>query len=239
MPRKNTKKALYEVIGKGRFKSGCDKSLESLNPERTGLDVTDSKGLGTEYQRLWPKKPRILQFNAGRIELSLPYPLATAVILGLVLLVLVAFRLGQKDQRAIDALVKTPDFAQTDAVNAAVESSKNTVSEKNIYSNAEKIGQDGLKGDHRIVITQYHRQRDLIPVQRHFAAFGIGTVIEKRQNRFFLVTKDTYSNPQRAGTDGAEAKKKIREVGAQYKAATGFERFALRLFSDAYGEKIK
>jgi hypothetical protein len=94
-------------------------------------------------------------------------------------------------------------------------------------------------GDNRIVLAQYHSSRDLEPVQKYFADNGIDLVIENRESGFFLVTKNLYDNPAKAGTDGAAVKKKIADIGAGYKAPQGYESFAPKLFSDAYGEKVK
>ena len=89
------------------------------------------------------------------------------------------------------------------------------------------------------MLAQYHSSRDLEPVQKYFADNGIDLVIENRESGFFLVTKNRYDNPAKAGTDGAAVKKKIADIGAGYKAPQGYESFAPKLFSDAYGEKVK
>ena len=94
-------------------------------------------------------------------------------------------------------------------------------------------------GGHRIVIQQFHKKKDLEQVQTYFLGYGIQTIIEQRGPQFLLLTKDTYENPQRAGTDGAAALKRIKEIGAGYEAPSGYESFAPRLFSDAYAEKYK
>jgi hypothetical protein len=98
------------------------------------------------------------------------------------------------------------------------------------------------KGDHRIVIQQFHELDDLKQVRWHYLKneiAAIETIIEKRGNQYFLLTKETFENPERDGTDGAAAKKKIIEVGAKYKAPPGYQSFAPKLFSDCYGEKIR
>ena len=104
---------------------------------------------------------------------------------------------------------------------------------------AERAVPTELQGDHRIVIKQYSTDRDLKPVQEYFAARGIETIIEKRGSSFFLLSKNTYENPQKLGTDGYRARMRIIEVGADYKAPAGYETFAPNLFSDAYGERIR
>jgi len=76
-------------------------------------------------------------------------------------------------------------------------------------------------------------------VQAHFSEYGIETEVELESGRYFLQTKQRYDNPATVGTDGYKAKQKIIEVGAKYKgkAPAGYETFAPKYFSDAYGKK--
>jgi len=228
MVRNRKRKSLYEVIGKTVPKPACDdRSEEKLN--RTDEIVPN-----------WPKKPKIMQFNVGRIEISLPYQLAIAILLGVILLFLVVYRLGQNNPVAIDSQLETvsdiPRHVQSLPALKSAESDTAGKLSLNVEENEQSIG----KGNNRIVIKQYHLKRDLEPVQRYFAANGIETEIKERNNGFFLQTKnDTYENPKRAGTDGNVALNKIIRVGAGYKAPQGYESFAPKMFSDAYGEKAK
>jgi len=241
MARNRKKMPFYEVVGRAQPKSRKDKTLGHLAPERPGRDMpveADSSQLG-KTMAIWPRRPRIVQFNAGRIELSLPYQLAIAILLGLILLILVAFRLGQNLSAA-----KLPDVSYPAAKQVSADTAQMPeTAEKTVLAPAaaekQRTEPAKAKSDHRIVITQYNTRRDIEPVQKYFADNGIETMIEKRGGRFFLVTKDTYENPQRQGTDGFAAKQKIIKAGAKYKAPKGYESFAPRLFSDAYGEKIK
>ena len=41
-------------------------------------------------------QPRWIQFNAGRVELTIPYPIAVAVVLALILIIVAAYRWGQR-----------------------------------------------------------------------------------------------------------------------------------------------
>lgn len=245
MARNRRKKGLYEVIGKGRSKPNYNKTLEQLCPKEPGKESAAKEPTAQASQIVpgWPKKPRIVQFNAGRIEISMPYQLAIAVLLGVVLLVLVVFRLGQNIsvQRPADSAAEVPKGVRKVTEQPTAGTTQMPDAVRKVPLNAKKAGQakPTSKGNNRIVITQYQTRRELAPVQRHFAANGIETDIEKRSGGFFLVTKETYDNPERAGTSGSIAKKKIIEVGAKYKAPKGYESFAPNLFSDAYGEKIR
>lgn len=239
MGRNRRKRALYEVIGKTKLRPGHGRAVEKLHPEKSGEDepsAEKSSASMPDWVSQWRKKPRIVQFNVGRIEVSMPYQLAIALLLGVILLVLIALRVGEYSGR-------TKHTLSTNALKT-VQSAKGTApvptgKKSGATATAAKGTDVSAKGDHRIVIKQYHRSRDLEHVQRYFLTYGIETVIQKRGDRHFLLTKNTYNNPKKAGTDGAAAKKRIIEIGAGYKAPQGYESFAPRLFSDAYGEKIK
>ena len=101
------------------------------------------------------------------------------------------------------------------------------------------------QGNNVIVIQAYFKSRDLVPVQEHFAGHGVETEIIERRSFSFLVTKVRYHSfsldhdsfdPNR---DGDVAKRKIKEIGAKYKAPAGYESFRPNLFQGAYGEKVK
>ena len=126
---------------------------------------------------------RIVQFTAGRIEISIPYQLAIAVFLGVVLLALVVFRLGQiaYPQKTTDTPEKMPETVQT---------TKMPDIAGKIPPSAEKLEPANLKANNRIVITQYHTARDLGPVRDYFALFGIETEIITMDNTYFLVLTD-------------------------------------------------
>ena len=98
MARYRGKKALYEVMSKNRSKTGYGQTVEQIHPKKTeeskAAGATEIKSAAEKPRNttlLW-KKPRIIQVNAGRIEFSVPYQIAIALLLGLLLLILAAFR---------------------------------------------------------------------------------------------------------------------------------------------------
>lgn len=93
--------------------------------------------------------------------------------------------------------------------------------------------------DHVLVIATYTRSEDLEPVRDYFGLNGAETEILKRGSYYYLVTKARYPNPRKAGSEGAVALDKIKQIGAKYKAPKGFERFDNTPFQDAYGMKIR
>ena len=248
MARNRRRKSLYEVIGKGRYKSSQVKTLEQLHPEKTDKDEpTSTKPAMPPPQRpaQWPTKPRIVQFNAGRIEMSMPYPLAIALLMGIVLLVLVVFRLGQNagltKQIVTDSAVEISKSREKTAGQATSGITRvPEVIEKTtpVPVSAEKVEPVKSKGNNRIVIQTHQLRADLEPVKNYFAGLGIETEIRQIGGVYYLITKNKYENPERVGTDGYYAKQKIIELGANYKAPQGYGTFGKKPFHDAYGMKF-
>ncbi len=253
MVRKRKKKSLYEVIANARLKSSDDEALGQPPPEKSDKKDGSSAAKSTlpmsERLAQWPKKPKIIQFNAGRIEISIPYHLAIALLLGIVLLVLVVFRLGQityvSKQKAANSAERIPESKQEVAEEAAVSIPQTAPATQKtspgVSAPAEKVEPAEAKGDHVIVLVEYQVSADLVPVREHFARYGIETEIVRERGRYFLITKNRYENPERPETDGYKAKQRIIEVGARYKgkAPEGYETFAPHFFKDAYGKKVR
>ena len=236
MARYRKKKALYEVISKTWPKPGGDKPLEQLHPEKSDKERPAGESTTRMPERVprWPKRPRIVQFNAGKIEVSIPYQVAIALLLGVILLVLVAFRLGQKT-KSKQGGITAPDVKMTTegGVGSSKAANLSAVETKKPAAAVEKP-----KGNNRIVIQTYRLRTHLEPVKQYFAQFGIETEIKKISDWYYLVTKDKYENPEKSGTDGYFAKQKIIELGAEYKAPQGYETFAPNFFKDAFGQRF-
>jgi len=185
----------------------------------------------------------MLQFNAGRVEISMPYEYAIVFVLGIVLIALLAYRAGQwqGQGRQADPVVPVdmPKNASLPSVDTAVIAKIPESEAQKKTGHIEKVKMVEPLADHRIVIQQYQVYSDLVPVLRHFSEYGIDTEIEQRGDWYFLVTLDRFENPEKPGTDGYAVKQKIVEIGASYRAPRGYETFAPSLFSDAYGERVR
>jgi len=241
MARYRKKIPLYEAIIKTRPKSRRGKALHPEKSDKGESATAEPAFQVPEAPVRWPRKPKTMQFNAGRIEISMPYQLAIVLLLGVVLLILVVFRLGQitylSSQEAVGSGAKMSKAArQTPTGRTQIPK----VIEKTApeLSAAEKAKPVKLKGNNRIVIQTYHLRDHLEPVKQYFAGFGIETELRKIDNRWFLVTKDKYENPERRGTDGYLAKQRIIELGAKYKAPEGYGTFGPKPFHDAYGMRF-
>ncbi len=269
MTRIRGKKALYEVMSQVQAKSGRDRNVEPTYPDSTveqepagkqENNIVDVPGTASQ----WRKKPRIVQFNAGRFEFSMPYQVAIALLLGLILAILAAYRLGQfssvpQGQEGVLANEENPaakakeesstDRAMTDIIpRSAPVRQEQKPAEAEVPRQEPPAAQAAKEpekepvnptGTNVIVLVQYDRLADLSPVQDYFAQHGIETVIVPEGGRYFLQTKNLFDNPERPGSDGYKMKQRIIEVGRLYKAPPGNETFASRLFSDAYGKKVK
>jgi len=249
MAHNREKMALYEVMSKATWpKPHADKALEQPPPQPEGLsrDEHPIAKLAASAKIRWLNKPRIVQYNAGRVEISMPYQFAIALLLGLVLVVLVVFRLGQisyrSSQKATGSVAKMPEIVQKAAPKATVVAAPQKVApvvEKTpVPAVVQKVEPVKPKGDNRIVIQSFQLRADLEPVKQYFAGFGIETEILKIEDWYYLVTKSKYENPGKPGTDGYLAKQKIIELGAKYKAPQGSESFGTQPFRDAYGKKF-
>ena len=266
---KRGRMALYEVMSKARLKPGFGRTLEKIREQSAGnvpqpepatpvteeQTVSAQEGLAAAEENVtevmpkttvqWWKKPRVVQLNAGRVEFSMPYQLVVAFILGFILLVLLAFRLGQFSYAGkqggtignpsgqtpnISPKLQVPPISRTDTPGVSKDTTPKTMTPTPTAGAAKNV----------IVLVEYKARADLVPVQAHFAQFGIETEIVAESGRYFLITKNRYDNPNTPGTDGYATKQKIIEVGAKYKgkAPEGYETFSPNFFKDAYGKKV-
>ncbi|MGD0551568.1 MAG: hypothetical protein ABSB25_02830 [Sedimentisphaerales bacterium] len=236
MVHNTKKKALYEVIGRAGSKSG----YEQLHPNGTA-----GKNPSTNPETLpnvvrWVRKPGFVQFDAGRIEFSIPYQVGIAIALGMLLAAVVLFRVGQRvGNRDIPANtpaakpVVTPSTSSGQTKPVAPKPVTQDTSAATVVAN-----QPTSTGKNRIVLKMYQVRSHLEPAKEYFDKMGVATEIIEKDNWYYLVTKNKYDNPGKAGTDGYLAKQKIIELGAGYKAPVGFETFGPNPFSDAYGKRF-
>ncbi len=233
MARDPRKRPLYEVIGKAGSKPGYAKGLEQLHPESTdepagiGLDTVHPP---SESAMRWPRRSSLVWLSGGRVEFSLPYQVAIAVVLGIVLLLLLSFRLGQ--YMGWRSSVHT-EAAGSTAAKAAEEKRPDAAGKNTVASQQSAAG-----ANNRIVIQMYQVRAHLEPVKQYFDNLGIQTEILQEGSWYYLITRNKYDSPDKPGTNGYMAKQKIIELGAKYKAPTGYETFAPRLFSDAFGKRF-
>ena len=251
MTRNRGKKALYEVMSKARVKPEQGKIVEHPQPQKPVEEVPvirhkEPAGVSKSTAKWW-KKPRIVQLNAGRIEFSMPYQIAVALLLFFIFLIIAAFRLGQSSKPAERNPMGQLGKATTEIVGEKpIEQARGDVPKpaaplENTVTKTEAAEPAKPKGDNVIVLVQYDSLPDLAPVQAHFSEYGIETEIVAERGHYFLQTKERYDNPDKPGTDGYKALQRIKEIGAKYKgkAPPGYETFAPNYFSDAYGKKVK
>ena len=244
MARNRGKMSLYEVMGQNKSKSSYGKTLKKLapvKPDKEEPTAVKTSVVVSERATHWPRKPKLLQFNAGRIEISLPYPLAIAVFLGFILLFLVALWLGETgylNRNRITNSAGSVFNGLRKKVGGGLAGGRVDENEKILPKNEETIT-GGSKGSNRIVIQTYDKREDLELVQYHFSEGNIETEIRKIGKTFYLVSADKYEkDPKIEGTDGYAAKQKIIEWGARYKAPQGYEPFGAKSFETAYGRKF-
>jgi hypothetical protein len=239
------KKALYEVMGRAGSKPGYE---QLHNDGSAGENPSTNPETPSGVVR-WTRKLSFAQFNAGKIEFSIPYQVGIAIVLGTLLTAVVLFRLGQW-VGSRDTVTSTPTTAKP-VVNKPVEArpaapkpaSQDVPAVKQpVVQNASAAdvaaNQPVSTGKNRIVLKIYQVRSHLEPAKEFFDKMGVTTEIIEKGNWYYLVTKNKYDNPEKAGTDGYLAKQKIIELGAGYKAPVGFETFGPKPFSDAFGMRF-
>lgn len=235
MVHNTKKKALYEVIGRAGSKPG----YEQLHSNGTAGEIPSTNPVTSPNVVRWVRKPSVVQLNAGRIEFSIPYQVGIAIALGILLAAVVLFRLGQRvGNRYLPA--NTPAVAKP--VTPKPVTQDTTVVKQPMAQDtsaaAVAANQPTSTGKNRIVLKMYQVRSHLEPAKEYFDKMGVATEIIEKDNWYYLVTKNKYDNPGKAGTDGYLARQKIIELGAGYKAPAGFETFGPNPFSDAYGKRF-
>jgi len=208
-------------------------------------------------QTWWRLKP--VQLNAGRVEIAVPYRIGVVVVLAVLLVILAAFRTGQKHPGArakAAASAKAPTRATPQ--NPVPEAATTKPSQSNAAPAASSGTEPARKeGDHWIVLARHRNEADLAPVVEHFkkndielriyqleptrkwfSENGLNAAVLPSGDGYLLTTRYLYGNPDKPGTDGFDMKQKIRIVGATYKAPPGREPFATKQFDSAYGMKV-
>ncbi len=229
MARNTKKKALYEVIIRAGSKTGYEQLHPKVGDKDSAVQQEKDTAAPPNVVR-WVRKPSVVQFNAGRIEFSMPYQVGIAVLLGALLVVVVAFRLGER--------VGSPSASSTRPGPPQAGQASRVVEPAPAAAVAAKAS-PGQTGRNRIVIQMYQVRMHLEPVQEYFDKLGVATEIIERNNWYYLVTRNGYDNPDRPGTDGYLAKQKITELGAGYKAPAGYETFGPKPFNDAFGMRFE
>jgi hypothetical protein len=222
--------SLYEVIRTAQV-SPRDSKPPEQQPGKPDKDITAMPSSA------WPRKPRIVQVNAGRVEFSLPYQIAILLGLGVVLVIFLVYQLGRISNKSTD-LGSITSKSQPRAVEQIRRVDTADEITPAVSTPAEEAEPVKPKGNNNIVITEYPQRNDLVPVQKYFTKNLIDTEIVKLNESYFLRTVEKYENPGRFGTDGYEARQRIIELGTDYKAPTGFETFGAKPFQDAYGRRF-
>jgi hypothetical protein len=230
MVRNAKKKALYEIIIRGKSKTDYEHLHPKVEPagQQAPQDVISSPPPSVVR---WVRKPRFVQLNAGRIEFSVPYQIGIAVLLGAILVLVIVFRLGER-------VASRQEVQMTPASQAPVKTKEQVAANRDTAA-----GQPLSQGRNRIVIQMYQVREQLVPAKEYFDKLGVETEIIERNNWYYLATKNGYDNPDKPGTDGYLARQKIIELGTGYKAPAGYETFrradGTEPFHDAFGMKFE
>lgn len=261
MAREMKRMALYEAIRKGQTKRLSGKKTIGFRRKPTVpsrfVKKKKDRNLPQRYDApgaAEPRKERYDWFFNTKLTFSMSYPGVALLLVAQIVLLAGAVRIGQLyydkawlffNAKAVDQQPPGPDIRESLFPEAQKSAEKVTetpvpkeiekvVLEKSVEKEKEAVVP---VGNNIIVIQAYFQREDLLPVQEHFAKNGVETEI--LENRYFrLVTKERFRGFG-SGSDGEAGLKKIKEIGAKYKAPSKYESFRANLFQDAYGEKLR
>jgi len=185
MARNREKKPLYEVIRQERSRYGYPKQLDEIESKEP---AGGRKGFGRAKERLrtWPKGPRIFQLISGRVEMSMPYQMASAC---LVLLVLIAFRLGQSyGYKAAERNFSSPSVSRTQPETTA---KGPQITEEAAVTDSSIIAQSDKRpakqpANNRIVIQTYALATHLEPVKKYFESISPLTGLRQKFEKLVI-----------------------------------------------------
>ena len=243
----NQRKVLYEAIlrGQERIASGIKSGKFRTEKEETPKFAdggNETRGLKDDV--LSASKKTEVSSLAGTLVISIPYRVAGIIVLALILVVLMAFWLGQIRGTRRGAELE-PVGASEPAVTGQDEASaaakvKETGESETVLEEAEADkGLYSPAGDNVIVIATVKDAEDLKPVQEYFTTNGVGTEILQRELYCFLVTTDKFQSPNRRGSNGYKALQLIKKIGLDYKVPDGGKNFGKEPFQDAYPMKLR
>ena len=225
-------KALYEAMSRASSRSRGKLTRGSMAQQQM---ESPTEAVGTHNAKIhW--KPKAFQLHSGRVELTLPYSAIAVFSIVFVLALVASFRLGQNAQplaRLASRQPPSPGAAQETGAESEVAEGTN---EKPISPAADADSSSSLvRPGSTIVIQQFDKLEDLIPVRQFFTGRGIGTEIVRKDKVYFLFTVERFSSSSlKKGTREYRLKQRIAELGQEYKAPPGRESFAPNRFRGAY-----
>jgi len=141
--------------------------------------------------------------------------------------------------KSSDPVVSKPEVKQQETVKPEIPTAIQNEFQKPAVEKKPEPVKATSAGDNAIVITTYTKKDDLVPVVEYFKANGIATEIIQEGSYYYVVSQSRFDTVNTPGSEGYKLKQKIKQVGANYKAPAGFERFASKPFQDVYGKKLR
>lgn len=253
MARETKRMALYEAIRKGQAKKLAGKKTVGLRRKTYAPSKFAKKKdhtLPQKYDAPGAGEPRKEQFDwflNTKLTFSMSYPGVAILVIAQLVLLAGAVRIGQNyyDKTWLFFAGKT-----------VVQQQKGPDIRDSLFPEAKKPAAEKIEtpipikkepvvikkpvfpvGNNVIVIQAYFQRKDLEPVKEFFDKNGIETEI--LENSYFrLVTKQRFRGFG-SGSDGEAGLKRIKGIGVNYKAPSGYESFRANHFQDAYGEKVR
>lgn len=249
MAKNKGRKALYEAIGESRGKlidgySPCkisrkDRKTDGENSYSFKINISD----------------KLSQALSVKWDLQKLVGFSTVVLVIIFVCVISIKKLYKNDGNSNPGALETPVAVEQTAnkntpepvfdkkiktliLDKGEKSDQQTPNSAEI-SDSSAVLASNPDADNVIVVTRYVIEQDLKPVADFFKSHGIDLEIIKMDKNYLLVSRKRYTGGfSRVGSEAYADLKKIKRIGANYKAPEEFEPFGSKPFQDAYGMKI-
>jgi hypothetical protein len=228
MSRKHSRKVMYEVSSESRKsrKSGAkleiSKRVKAFSNSVVSRRVDKSRENPKKNAR--PSQMKRLVFLFSALLLKIPVKKAL-VVLVIFAAVVIFWPNGGNDGTVEPEPGHEPGSSILDGTEPG--GSGEPVFETGNSGNGEVMPVvAGPPKDHYIVVASHKDIQQLEPVKEYFAKNGIETELRPSGSWQTLITKDRYLSTRDPQSKVYRAKKKIIEIGDEYKPPTGFGSFS-------------
>ncbi len=227
-----------------------EKPADKCEPPVVKTRLVEGIGRSTQHRPAQPLlRPKALQLNGGRVEVSVPYHVGLAAALAVVLVVLGAFRIGQKYPagQGRDNVPAQPPVRSAPQNAATMTSSRprpetpvagprvaeSATAQPPLQAQSAPQGQ----GDHLLILARARQQEDLAPVIKFFADNGVELMpLPLNDATRELFTKNGYNAAALGSGDGYLLIAKSLFSNPEREGTDGY---AMRMKIIDLGEKYK
>ena len=244
MPRKRSRKVLYEVTREALKKGQSSGILEKARRRRAFIkkEDPDQSTKGVNQVKKLSRRP-ISRLRLKVLNLLSWFTLKRAAILFIsIMAVYIFWPSGGNTEVPVNPesgseSVEIPIVTEENGGSESIERVKiETGGDETENPRPEPVEVAGPPKDHVIVIASHSDVDQLKPVADYFAKNGVKSEFMRYGGRMMLVTKESFLKPGDEFSRIDEAKAEIKRIGETYKPPSGFGSFT---FNSVYAMNIE